>query len=176
MHDIVKFMAEKSPDIGEKCYVFEKLGKCPYGAACRFASSHVTSEFVNVVKEGVYDPSHPMETSNLISRGLQESLRKRKLAFMRSERYLERLAAVRDSAGGNGNVPVPQGDGSKIESKIEDSVAVAMMEEGTGEGIIEDSPPGEPSPHSGAVTDIGEIKIRSSEKKKVKKLFHTPII
>ena len=168
-HDIAKFMAEKDPDIGEKCYMFEKLGKCPYGAACRFASSHVTSEFVNVVKEGVYDSSRPVETLNLISRGLQENLRKRRLAFVRSERYLERLQAVRDLAGGSsGNVPAPPGQGATQGGGSETEGAVAVMEEGTGEGEGNvGDPPSKVSPLSGAVTDLGEIRLRPAEKKKV---------
>ena len=96
MHDVDKFMTNKPPDIGEHCYVFEKLGKCSYGASCRFGSSHVTSEFVNVVREGLYDPDQPRETCNLISKELQEKLRKRKLSFERSERYLARLGAAKD--------------------------------------------------------------------------------
>ena len=97
MHDLVKFMSEKPPDISDHCYVFESHGLCPYGMACRFSASHVTSEFVNLVKEGVHDPTLQGSTLNLLSKTLQENLRKRKVVFERSERYLERLRKSKES-------------------------------------------------------------------------------
>ena len=149
---MVKFMADKGPDIGERCYVFEKFGKCPYGAACRYGSGHVTSGFVNVVREGAYVPSRPPETSNLVSRDLQESLRKRRLAFVRSERYLERLAAARDLVEGDGKVGQEDGE---TEGAVTDETNTTK----DGSGKV--------SPPSGAVTDIEVVKLRPLEKRKV---------
>ena len=114
MHDVAKYVSDKPPDIGDRCYVFDRFGKCPYGISCRCGSCHVTSEFVNVVKEGLYDPDRCEETCNLISKQLQEKLRKRKLLFERSEQYLARLQAgnaggvVREMGGGATEMPSSQ--------------------------------------------------------------------
>lgn len=75
----------------------------PWGFACRFSSSHVTAEHVNMVKEGVHDPDFRGATCNILSRALQEDLRKRRVGFERSELYLEKLK-------GTGMTP----DGTKL--------------------------------------------------------------
>lgn len=94
-HDIVKYMSSKPPDISNECYLFKTYGKCPYGRACRFAGSHVTADFVNVIDESLYDPNRPKRTLNIIPRPLQEKLRKRQLTFVRSEAYLKRLKEMK---------------------------------------------------------------------------------
>ena len=90
-HDIVKYMSSKPPDISDDCYLFKTYGRCPYGRACRFASSHMTANFENVVNESLYDPNRSPRTLNVIPRSLQEKLRKRRLPFAKSEAYLSRL-------------------------------------------------------------------------------------
>ena len=90
-HDVVKYMSSKPPDISDDCYLFKTYGRCPYGRACRFASSHMTANFENVVNESLYDPNRSLRTLNVISRSLQEKLRKRQLPFAKSEAYLSRL-------------------------------------------------------------------------------------
>ena len=188
-HDIADFMSKKPPDIGEQCFVFEKYGKCPYGAACRYAGNHLTPEFVNIVREGVYDPQRGRETCNIVPRHLQEALRKKKVVFERSERYLEKLRGtgdvkVRDgdSKGQGGGMEEKEEEGGvKMEGVIESSAVVkegactvkGVVREGGGvlcemevEGSRDVKTP------SGAVTDEGEIRLRPSEKKKVgNKLF-----
>lgn len=102
-HDIAKYISNKPPDIGNECYLFKIYGKCPYGRACRFAGSHLTADFENIVDESLYDPNRPDRTLNVIPRSLQEKLRKRQLSFVRSEAYLKRLKETKketsESAG-----------------------------------------------------------------------------
>lgn len=94
-HDVAKYISSKPPDIGNECYLFKIYGKCPYGRACRFAGSHLTADFENIVNESLYDPNCPGRTLNVIPRSLQEKLRKRQLSFVRSEAYLKRLKEMK---------------------------------------------------------------------------------
>ena len=106
-HDIAKYMSSKPPDISNECYLFKIYGKCPYGRACRFAGNHLTAEFENITDESLYNPNRPERTLNVISRSLQEKLRKRQLSFIRSEAYLKRLKEMKketsESAGEQSN-------------------------------------------------------------------------
>lgn len=149
-------MSSKPPDIGERCHAFEKFGKCSYGASCRFGCSHLTPEFVNVVKEGLYDPQRPGETCNLLPKPLQEALRKRKVVFERSEMYLKRLTTARDSAAG---CEEARGRGGTLAGAEE--AACPEVEE-----MVSDRSESVKT-SSGAVTDEGNIKLRLCEQKKV---------
>ncbi|CAI5713646.1 unnamed protein product [Peronospora destructor] len=40
-HDINDYMKRKPKDLGERCPVFDAMGYCRYGVACRFANSHI---------------------------------------------------------------------------------------------------------------------------------------
>lgn len=174
-HDVSKFMSNKPPDIGGRCYLFNKLGKCPYGTACRFGSSHVTTELVNVVKEGLYDPALPGETCNLISRQLQEKLRKRQLQFERSERYLANLGV--GSAVASKSNTQDRGVVSQIETRDKECFDLPgdrdtknggdFSGEGGGAGVCAGESTREEAVSSGAVTDEGEIQLRPCEKRKV---------
>jgi tRNA-dihydrouridine synthase 3 len=180
MHDVSKFMSDKPSDIGKRCYIFEKLGKCPYGTSCRFASSHLTKEFVNLVNEEVYDPDRAGETCNLISKQLQEKLRKRHLQFQRSEQYLAKLEAGKRPTGEQQVVSVPVEGGGVAEVVEQHVEAAEISTEGAVriEGVAEVArlsvtmgAVGEVPVASGAVTDEGGIKLRPCEKKKVGALF-----
>ena len=106
MHDIAQFMASKPPDIAERCFVFDTYGRCPYGPACRFASAHLTPQHENVVALERFDPSRPSPTINVLSRHLQEGLRKRTVQFPLSESYLKGGRArtgAESTCGGSSN-------------------------------------------------------------------------
>ncbi len=90
-HDVQSFMDSKLPDISENCYLFEIYGKCMYGRACRYGSKHLTSDNKNIVNKDLYDPTRAEGSSNVLSKTLQEQLRKRSFEFARSEAYLTRM-------------------------------------------------------------------------------------
>lgn len=92
----------------------------------------MTPEFVNVVKEELYNPERCRETFNLISKQLQEKLRKRQLLFERSEEYLVRLQAGGVVRGGASE------DGVSKPFKVEGGVSKVN-------GVGETSGIGEPS-------------------------------
>ena len=92
MHDVEKYMASKPEDLGDRCFLFETYGRCSYGPACRFGGSHLSARFENIVNEAIFVPDRPASTVNVLSKRLQEQLRKRTLAFPRSDAYLRQLA------------------------------------------------------------------------------------
>ena len=99
MHDVEKYMASKQEDLGDKCFLFETYGKCLYGLACRFGGSHLNARFENLVNEAVFDPERPGTTANILSKKLQEQLRKRTLKFPRSDAYFVQLTKQSEKGG-----------------------------------------------------------------------------
>ncbi|GMF11803.1 unnamed protein product [Phytophthora lilii] len=54
-HDLDDYMKRKLKDLGERCPVFDVVGYCRYGVACRFAKAHiekVDGTYRNVKREG----------------------------------------------------------------------------------------------------------------------------
>lgn len=142
----------------------------------------MTSDYVNVVKEELYNPDRPRETCNLISKELQESLRKRKLGFEKSEHYLWKLGVARDSRV---NVKTCEGVSIKVCEEETREVSAEVCEEDTrgveGEsvlvgmeeggvvccgGVVHDES-GDVKTQSDAVTDEGVIRLGPREKRKV---------
>ena len=194
-HDIGKYMSSKPPDISNECYLFKTYGKCPYGRACRFAKSHVTADFKNVIDESIYDPNRPERTLNVIPRPLQEKLRKRQLSFVRSEAYLKRLNEIKketsestssqsNSAGMNleeQELRTKKGDGGGgVQADDVDSCGIREGEQNSAssssDGQMEN---GESSAQEcsggvcvhvqpcGPLTDEDTVKLKPTEKKKV---------
>lgn len=114
LHDVAKYMSVKPPDIGDRCYVYDTFGKCSYGAACRFALSHLTADFANVVNDALYDPDRPSPLTNAVPKGLQENLRKKRFAFPRSDAFMRKL-----KAGGGGGLKAVS-DGSSVTGGAEE--------------------------------------------------------
>ncbi|KAI9911292.1 hypothetical protein PsorP6_009056 [Peronosclerospora sorghi] len=63
-HDTMDYMKRKAKDLGEQCPVFNAVGYCRYGLACRFATAHiekVDEKYCNIQrKEYVEMPSEEM--------------------------------------------------------------------------------------------------------------------
>ncbi|CAH0487828.1 unnamed protein product [Peronospora farinosa] len=76
-HDINDYMKRKPKDLGERCPVFDAMGYCRYGVACRFANSHiekVDDTYRNVKRED-YAEMQGNEVNDL-SHDLRLKLRK----------------------------------------------------------------------------------------------------
>ena len=59
-HNVAEYMRLKPPDLGNRCVLFDKYGKCPYGLACRFGSCHITPDHQNVTrKDARASPCNP---------------------------------------------------------------------------------------------------------------------
>ena len=106
-HDCETFLENKPPDIGDTCFLFTSLGRCPYGLACRYGNSHMTADKQNVINEALYDPEREKTTRNIVSKSLQERLRKKKVKLPKSEHFLEEFnkESVRGGSGcGQGEI------------------------------------------------------------------------
>ncbi|XP_059474686.1 tRNA-dihydrouridine(47) synthase [NAD(P)(+)]-like [Neocloeon triangulifer] len=93
VHDAAAFLAAKPADLGARCHLFETLGRCPRGLACRFGSHHLTPEGFNRVDPRLYDPERPPSTSNQLDKDVQNDLRKHKYDFGESEQACQQAKA-----------------------------------------------------------------------------------
>ncbi|KAK3592768.1 hypothetical protein CHS0354_003203 [Potamilus streckersoni] len=90
IHDIREYMASKPPDIRDNCYIFSKFGKCTYGPACRFGTSHLDSNFKNIINMEIFDPGLKTVT-NVLVKELQVKLWKRKYNFGKANKILNEM-------------------------------------------------------------------------------------
>ncbi|XP_057341725.1 tRNA-dihydrouridine(47) synthase [NAD(P)(+)]-like [Microplitis mediator] len=143
MHDREAYLKIKEPDIDEFCYLFSLMGRCPRGAACRYASQHLTKEGYNIVDKEKSEAfmKKPPATKNKILPGLQEKLRKRKYNFNAAEKI----------------VKANDGSGPK---KLCNGVTLA---DNSGNGDKDENA----EKRLGAVPDHDLIKLRPCEKKKI---------
>lgn len=106
-HDVATFMASKPPDIGGTCLFYQQWGRCPFGLTCRFGAQHTSPQYTNIV-----DPDKMAAVGaaggvrNVLTKELQEGLRKRRVAFPRSEAYLKTLSGRGQKVDGQGQVDV----------------------------------------------------------------------
>ena len=155
-HDQAAYLADKLPDIGDHCYLFDKLGRCPYGLACRFGSSHISASHENITNVLVYDASRPQSAvRNGLGKELQEKLRKRKMSFPRSDEYLSQL----NESGGKS---VTSGesvtcDDVKLEKEESTKEDEAVVSNGDQEVVSVVS----------CLTDEGTVRMRPAERKQV---------
>ena len=145
-HDCATFLSTKPPDLGDHCYIFETFGRCPYGLACRYGNSHMTSDHRNVTNEDLFDPHRAETTINVISRSLQEKLRKKKLELPKSEAFLRTIGSatgkggrsdVRERGGGGRRQVSGGGGGGAGEDNMQE--ITEDMQSGNSEGIGEQS-------------------------------------
>ena len=184
-------MSAKPPDISDECYLFKTYGRCRYGRACRFAKSHLTADFENIVNESLYDPGRPRDVLNVIPRPLQEKLRKRQVEFVKSEIYLKKLNEAKkelsEQSSRSSNVAEMEGGLRTCTVNDDDrDVAVGIMDDGRHrcstegsvegeadcmeEGVVGNSVGGERMQTCGPLTDEETVKLKPEEKKKVPKL------
>lgn len=186
MHDIPTYLASKPPDLGKSCILYETFGRCLYGLACRFGGVHITPDHRNVTNMEVFDPQRADSTVNVISKTLQERLRKRTLKFPRSEAYLESLSG-RSHEGSNvatSDLHLPsivtdaQEDGAVTSSILsgeqsftEGAPIESSIQSFTGDtsSSIQSTEVASKSStcHIGAITDVDMVRLRQVEKRKV---------
>lgn len=96
-HDVAEYMKNKPADIGDKCYLFDTFGKCPFGPSCRFAKAHTTPDFKMIEKEDLVKTFESrILVKNTLSKDLQIRLRKHLVKFPKSEKYLKDLAKEKE--------------------------------------------------------------------------------
>lgn len=104
LHDAAEYMGSKLADIGESCYLYDTFGKCAYGLSCRYAKAHTTPDFKTMENAELIKANEGRETvKNSLKKELQNQLRKRSVAFKKSEEYLKTLANNKDKTQQLGN-------------------------------------------------------------------------
>ncbi|CAH2282407.1 tRNA-dihydrouridine(47) synthase [NAD(P)(+)]-like [Pelobates cultripes] len=187
-HDLSKFMAEKPDDIGPNCYLFETLGKCNYGAACRFAKSHLGKDFENLINEEVVKKCEGnVLVKNNLNRDLQLQLRKKKVKFEKTDQYLTNMNKTsKPGASGKGNALKPVVEECGVTSECTDTEVGTDQQDTllSTAAIKEDSTPQiadcakKETSTIGALTDEDIIKLRPCEKKTIdfrNKLYLAPL-
>ncbi|XP_003742527.1 tRNA-dihydrouridine(47) synthase [NAD(P)(+)]-like [Galendromus occidentalis] len=91
-HDTQKYLETKEADIGDRCYLFEKYGRCRYAMTCRFSESHL-KDGVNQTNDETYKGIESEDEKNTLSRELQIKLRKRDCAFEKTKDPLKKIAS-----------------------------------------------------------------------------------
>ncbi|XP_027707084.1 tRNA-dihydrouridine(47) synthase [NAD(P)(+)]-like isoform X3 [Vombatus ursinus] len=204
LHDVDTYLASKPPDLGDKCVLFETFGKCIYGVTCRFARAHLGPQHQNLVKEELVKQWEGQKlTSNGLSKDLQHQLRKKKVQFDHSEKYLKQLSKSRRVGPGKDQTPIPTAEpeapeGERFEASIDfpghvaqnsasaDAYeSLASLESGvplseTVSGILEReaTPQTNVVCSSGHLTDEDLIRLRPCEKKRLNiqnKLYLAPL-
>ena len=89
IHDSKLYMDTKEPDLGDRCVIFDSFGKCCYGVACRFASSHLDENFKNIVDDEKLEKMKIYTVNQTLRKDLQNKLRAREVIFSRSDQFLK---------------------------------------------------------------------------------------
>ncbi|XP_062871628.1 tRNA-dihydrouridine(47) synthase [NAD(P)(+)]-like [Trichomycterus rosablanca] len=174
IHDVAEYLSTKPPDLGDRCYNFDSLGRCPYGLSCRFAKAHTGPDFKNLVNEELYESKGKTETvRNHLDKDLQRRLRKKQVSFKQTDAYLKSIGA-----GGGKKQDRKSREPENARSNEED---VHQREEKPEEPAEELKPEGGAAPPvrtMGPITDADIIKLRPCEKKQVDftdKLYLAPL-
>ncbi|NP_001079662.1 tRNA-dihydrouridine(47) synthase [NAD(P)(+)]-like [Xenopus laevis] len=153
-HDVAKYVSQKPEDIRPNCHLYETFGKCIYGVTCRFAKSHLGEDFKNIINEELMKEwEGKVLVKNSLDKSLKEQLRKKKVVFEKSDKYLK--------------LCFKSGDSSKMKNPVvkEDSAVQVTQKDS-------------PITTVGAVTDEDVIKLRPCEKKTIdfrNKLYLAPL-
>ncbi|XP_063987918.1 tRNA-dihydrouridine(47) synthase [NAD(P)(+)]-like [Diachasmimorpha longicaudata] len=148
LHDRSEYMKIKEADIGSDCYLFNLIGRCPRGAACRFGSGHLTETGINIINLESYElyKEKPLATKNQIPSILQEKLRKRKYNFSISETIIKSTEKIVKEKK------------ARTEDETSEQPSEATTEAYDSEKIVK---------RLGPVSDTDLVKLRASEKKKI---------
>ncbi|KAF3833980.1 hypothetical protein F7725_025184, partial [Dissostichus mawsoni] len=149
-----EYMASKLADIGESCYLYDTFGKCGYGLSCRYAKAHTTPDFKTMENAELIKANEGRETvKNSLKKELQNQLRKRSVAFKKSEEYLKTLANNKEKTQQLGNAVVsadPTGGEQRVSTEAETQASQDKQL---------------PVKTIGPLTDEDVIKLRQCEKK-----------
>lgn len=194
-HNCAEFLANKAPDIRDSCFLFTTLGRCPYGLACRYGNSHMTTDQQNVTNDEVYDPDRVATTLNIVSRTLQEKLRKKKVELPKSDRFLCEFSAVQngsekfkseatDTQTGDANSGGGERgeEGGRREGEVLGTESVQKEGAGVEERMMGETgserekglsaqKPSDDGRTVGALTDEDLITVRPAEKRKVNVVY-----
>lgn len=93
-HDVENFVKNKPQDIGDECPIFNVYGYCKFGVCCRFAKSHLTADYTNIVNEELWNKMKDVPFScNTLLKEIQGKLWKRKYDFLKVTAIIKELYA-----------------------------------------------------------------------------------
>ncbi|XP_040208329.1 tRNA-dihydrouridine(47) synthase [NAD(P)(+)]-like isoform X1 [Rana temporaria] len=178
LHDVEKYLSEKQEDIGPKCHLYETFGKCIYGLSCRFAKSHLGEDFKNLINQELvkqWEGKAPVRNS--LDKGLQSQLRKKKVPFDKTDKFLKLLnKSQKPTKGKDDAKPPPAAHSVTTEGSGDqpiDPLSTDCTKQVTGDGETKTV-----TVTSGPLTDEDIIKLRPCEKKKIdfrNKLYLAPL-
>lgn len=174
MHDRVEYLKIKEADIGPECYTYNLLGRCPRGAACRFASKHIDDKGLNLINpEKIEQFKNRLSlTKNILLSTLQDKLRKRKFNFAKSEKIIKKSDELKKRESDEKEKEKIDNDKEKNEEKRQ------KLESNENENSDKNKNEKDKKQRLGPVADNDLIKLRQSEKKKIDwkdKLFLSPL-
>ncbi|XP_066525035.1 tRNA-dihydrouridine(47) synthase [NAD(P)(+)]-like [Hoplias malabaricus] len=181
IHDVADYMSTKPADLGERCFLYDTFGRCMYGITCRFSGAHTGPNFTNLVNEELYKTHRQNEmVRNNLDKDLQRRLRKRQVAFSRSETYLKSIGAAKGKGGPNGKKAGSESNNLPAEAVKEEKQAVSEQKDtAVADMKTEDVKTQAPLVKTvGPLTDADIIRLRPSEKKQVDfrdKLYLAPL-
>jgi len=119
LHSLKEYLETKMEDIGDKCPVFEALGKCRDGWGCRWLGGHIRKAedgekggldgWVLVVDEEKFRKT-VSEELNRVDLEEQKSLRQEKFPLPLSTEYLKRIEEEDKANGNGGSKDVPMAE------------------------------------------------------------------
>ena len=125
-HDVATFMSAKPPDIGTTCVFYQQWGRCPFGLTCRFGAEHTSPQYTNIVDaDKMAAVGAACNVRNVITKELQEDLRRRRVVFPRSEAYLKTL---------DGRGQKVDGRGQKVDGR-DQTVKLQVQVDGQGQEV-----------------------------------------
>ncbi|XP_035741590.1 tRNA-dihydrouridine(47) synthase [NAD(P)(+)]-like isoform X3 [Vespa mandarinia] len=169
LHDRKEYLQIKPSDINEDCYLFDLMGRCPRGAACRMGSKHLTEDGFNIIDANKLQEykRKPSSTQNQLSKLLQNKLRKHKYNFSKAETIVKgnNPSAKKISTKSRTLSDTEERIYSRVKKDDEEidkdlHLEDVLVEEGAKNDEREE-------PRVGPVEDYDLIKIRPSEKKKI---------
>lgn len=189
LHNRKEYLQIKPSDINNECSLFNLMGRCPRGAACRMGSNHLTEDGLNIVNTEKLEEfkNKPLSTQNHISKVLQNKLRKHNYNFSKAVTIVEgnnpfhkkkskeglpssdsdRIAILKDSEVTKDTKEIEK-DANSVVTLIENTMVLSQNAEEK-EKLKDISIELSANQHSriGPIEDYDLIKIRMSEKKKI---------
>lgn len=144
-HDVAGYMAQKLPDLGSSCFLFEKYGKCPYGLSCRFGSSHIDLNTMACIVKPDWIEMEP--EINVLSKHLQTLLRKRK--YIPSRKQEDKAVSLADQKTPTDEDPESMSSGP-VAGRAEEaagSPSTARKQSGNGDVAINHKREFDPTPY-----------------------------
>lgn len=153
-HDMKESMRTRPADLGDRCVIYDKFGRCPFGALCRFGSAHINSTTgKNLERSAEEGGVLPQQHMNVLSKELQSQLRKRTYKF---KTPMKRDQKQGGGGGGGGKPPRTQHQAEEQQDHTSATEPQAASEGTVGEG---DAPPSAPPASTPATTSSDDVRM-----------------